>query len=99
MNTSIERYYDVAYHRMSRERLGPDGGEMVSAQVQKLVTGYDTTEEWEVGTPRGKRKSTILHFTPKLVEGMSGEEKYFLGIDFARLMIEPDQPERTTVTK
>lgn len=85
MNTSIERYYDAAYHRKSREPLGPDGGEMVSAQVQKLVTGYDTTEQWEVGTPRGKRKSTILHFTTKLVEEVSGTAKYFLGIDFERL--------------
>jgi hypothetical protein len=85
MNTAIERYYDAAYHRKSREPLGPDGGEMVSAQVQKLVTGYDTTEEWEVGTPRGKRKSTILHFTTKLVEEVSGTGKYFLGIDFKRL--------------
>lgn len=45
MNTSIERYYDAAFHRKSREPLGPGRGEMVSAQVQKLVTGYDTTEE------------------------------------------------------
>ena len=85
MNMSIERYYDAAFHRTGREPLGPDGGEMVSAQVQKLVTGYETTEEWEVGTPRGKRKSTILHFTKKLVEEVSGTGKYFLGIDFERL--------------
>jgi hypothetical protein len=85
MNTSIERYYDAAFHRTSREPLGPGRGVMVSAQVQKLVTGYETTEEWEVGTPRGRRKSTILNFTTKLVEEVSGTGKYFLGIDFERL--------------
>ena len=68
---------------------------MVSAQVQKLVTGYETTEEWEVGTPRGKRKSTILHFTKKLVEEVTGEGKYFLGIDFERLRLERLEPEAT----
>lgn len=83
MNASVERYYCAAYHRMSRESLGEERGEMVSSQVQKLVTGYETTEEWEVGTPRGKRhKETILHFTTKLVEEMSSAGKYFLGIDF-----------------
>ena len=92
MNTSIERYYDAAFHRTGRESLGPGRGELVSSQVQKLVTGYDTTEEWEVGTPRGKRKSTILHFTTKLVEEVSGEEKYFLGIDFERLRLEQIMP-------
>jgi hypothetical protein len=62
MNTSIERYYDAASHRTSREPLGPGRGVMVSAQVQKLVTGYETTEEWEVGTPRGSasRRSCTL---------------------------------------
>jgi hypothetical protein len=53
--------------------------------VQKLVTGYETTEEWEVGTPKGKRKSTILYFTKKLFEEVSGAGKYFLGINFERL--------------
>jgi hypothetical protein len=92
MNTAIERYYDAAFHRTSRESLGPGRGDWVSAQVQKLITGYDTTEEWEVGTPRGKRKSTILHFTKKLVEEVSGAGKYFLGIDFERLRIEQVTP-------
>jgi hypothetical protein len=88
VEAAVERYYDAAYHRTSRESLGLDGGEMVSAQVQKLVTGYETTEEWEVGTLREKRKSTILHFTTKLVEEVSGTRKYFLGIDFERLRLE-----------
>jgi hypothetical protein len=85
VKAAVERYYDAAYHRTSRESLGQGMGEWVSAQVQKLVPSYETTEEWEVGTPRGKRKSTILHFTTKLVEEVSGQEKYFLGIDFERL--------------
>jgi hypothetical protein len=94
MTTSVDRYFNAAYHRTSRESLGPDRGEWVSSQVQKLITGYDTTEEWEVGTPRGKRKSTILHFTAKLVEEVFGKGKYFLGIDFERLEgLQPVAPE------
>lgn len=46
-----------------------------------------------MGTPRGKRKWTILHFTTKLVEEVSGEGKYFLGIDFERLRLERMIPE------
>lgn len=85
VKAAVERYYNTAYHRTSREPLGEGRGEWVSSQVQKLVPCYETTEEWEVGTPRGKRKSTILHFTTKLVEEVSGVGKYFLGIDFERL--------------
>lgn len=82
---AIKRYYCTAYHRTNRHSLGPSRGDLVSSQVQKLVTGYDTKEEWEVGTPKWKSKSTILHFTPNLVEEVSGQGKYFLGIDFERL--------------
>jgi hypothetical protein len=85
VKAAVERYYNTGYHRTSRESLGPDRGEWVSSQVQKLVPSYETTEEWEVGTPKGKRKATILHFTTKLVEEVSGKEKYFLGIDFEKL--------------
>jgi hypothetical protein len=85
VKAAVERYYNTAYHRTSREPLGEGRGDWVSAQVQKLVPSYETTEEWEVGTPRGKRKSTILHFTAKLVEEVSRKGKYFLGIDFERL--------------
>ena len=92
MNTSIERYYDAAFHRTGREWFGAGQGRARLLPGAELVTGYDTTEEWEVGTPRGKRKSTILHFTTKLVEEVSGEEKYFLGIDFERLRFEQVLP-------
>lgn len=82
---AIRRFHCTGYHRTNRQPLGPGRGELVSSQVQKLVIGYETTEEWEVGTPKGKRKSTILHFSKKLVEELSGAEKYFLGIDFEKL--------------
>lgn len=82
---AIKRYYCTGYHRTNRQPLGPGRGDLISSQVQKLVTGYDTTEEWEVGTPKGKRKSTILHFSKKLVEEVSSAEKYFLGVDFNKL--------------
>lgn len=86
IEAAVERYYDAAYHRASRELLGPGRGEMVSSQVQKLVTGYDTTLELREGPPRQVRKSMILYFTSKLMEEVSDEkEKYFLGIDFERL--------------
>lgn len=86
VETAVERYYNAAYHRTNRERLGLGRGELVSSQVQKLVTGYDTTLELREGPPKEVRKSTILHFTTKLVEEVSGKGKYFLGINFERLV-------------
>ena len=65
--------------------MGLGRGELVSSQVQKLIPGYDTTLELREGPPREVRKSTILYFTTKFVEEMSGTGKYFLGIDFERL--------------
>lgn len=85
VEAAIRRYFCTGYHRTSREPLGPGRGEMVSSQVQKLITGYDTTLELAEGLPKKVRKSTILHFTTKLVEEVSGPGKYFLGIDFERL--------------
>lgn len=93
---AIRRYYCTGYHRTNRQPLGLGRGELVSSQVQKLVPGYDTTEEWEVGTPKGKRKSTILHFSKKLVEEISGTEKYFLGIDFERLKLQKLSPDNSS---
>jgi hypothetical protein len=85
VGAAVERYYNTAYQRMSRESLEEGRGERVSSQVQKLVTGYDTTLELRQGTPREVRKSTILYFTAKLLEEVSDTEKYFLGIAFERL--------------
>ncbi len=85
---SVERYFNTGYHRTSRESLGEGRGEMVSSQVQKLITGIDTTLELREGPPKKVLKSTILHFTTKLVEEVTGEGKYFLGINFERLRIE-----------
>lgn len=85
VEAAVERYYNTAYHRTSREPLGLGRGELVSSQVQKLVTGYDTTLELREEPPKKVRKSTILYFTTKLIEEVTGPEKYFLGIDFERL--------------
>jgi hypothetical protein len=85
VEAAVERYYNTAYHRTSREPLGAGKGERLSSQVQKLVTGYDTTMELREGPPKEVRKSTILYFTTKLIEEVTGAEKYFLGIDFERL--------------
>jgi hypothetical protein len=87
VEAAVERYFNTGYHRTSREPLGEGRGEMVSSQVQKLITGIDTTLELREGPPKKVRKSTILHFTTKLVEEVSGAEKYFLGLDFARLRL------------
>jgi hypothetical protein len=85
VEAAIKRYLCTGYHRTSREPLGPGRGELISSQVQKLITGYDTTLELREGPPKKVRKSTILHFTTKLVEEVSGPGKYFLGIDFEKL--------------
>ena len=82
---AIERYYCTAYRRMSTEPLGAGGGERRSSQVQKLVPGYETTVELRSGPLKETRKSTVVQFMPKLVEEVTGAEKYFLGIDFERL--------------
>ena len=57
--------------------------------MQKLVPGYETTVEQLSGPLREVRKSTIVQFAPKLIEEVSGAEKYFLGIDFERLRLDP----------
>lgn len=88
VESAVKRYYCTAYHRRSRESLGEGKGELVSSQVQKLVTGYDTTLASREGPPKEVRKSTVLHFTTKLVEEVTGPEKYFLSIDFERLTLQ-----------
>lgn len=85
IEVAVERYYNSAYHRTSREPLGPGRGERVSSQVQKLVPGYEITVELLSDPPKKTHKSTIVQFMPKLVEEVSGAEKYFLGVDFERL--------------
>lgn len=82
---AVERYFNTGYHRTSREQLGEGRGEIVSSQVQKLITGIDTTLELREEPPKKVRKSTILHFTTRLVEEVSGKDKYFLGINFEKL--------------
>jgi hypothetical protein len=91
---AIERYYCTAYLRTSIESLGAGGGERRSSQVQKLVPGYETTVELLNGPPKEIRKSTIVQFMPKLVEEVTGPEKYFLGVDFERLLIERIVPDK-----
>ena len=93
VESAVERYYCAAYRRNSRESLGEGQGESVSSQVQKLVTGYDTTLGLREGPPKQVLKSTILYFTTKLIEEVTGPEKYFLGVDFERLRLERILPE------
>lgn len=88
IGAAVERYYNSAYHRTSKELPGEGRGERASSQVQKLVTGYDMTVELREGPPKEVRKSTVLQFTTKLVEEVTGPEKYFLGIDFERLKLQ-----------
>ncbi|MDQ5827250.1 MAG: hypothetical protein M3441_24070 [Chloroflexota bacterium] len=90
---AVERYYCTAYRRTSTEPMGAGGGERRSSQVQKLVTAYETTLELLSGPPKETRKSTVVQFMPKLVEEVTGAEKYFLGIDFERLRLEPLPPD------
>jgi hypothetical protein len=90
---AVERYYSAAYQRTSKEPLGAGAGERRSSHVQKLVPGYETTAELLSGPPKEVRKSTIVQFTPKLIEEVTGAEKYFLGIDFERLRLERVMPD------
>jgi len=85
ISEAVERYYCTAYRRTSTEPLGAGGGERYSSCVQKLVPSYETTEEWLSGPANEVRKSTIVQFTPKFLEEVSGTEKYFLGLNFEKL--------------
>jgi hypothetical protein len=85
IESAVERYYGAAFRRTSRESLEEGRGERVTSQVQKLVTGYDTTVELRDGPPKEVRRSTIIYFTTHLIEEVTGEGKHFLGIDFERL--------------
>jgi hypothetical protein len=85
---AVERYYCTAYLRTSTEPMGAGGGERRTSQVQKPVPGYETTVELLSGPPKETRKSTVVQFMPKLLEEVSGAEKYFLGVDFERLRVE-----------
>ena len=62
--------------------------------MQKLVPGYETTLELLSGPPKETRKSTVVQFMPKLVKEVTGPEKYFLGVDFERLLIKRVMPDK-----
>ena len=87
IDKAVERYYSTAYRRTSSESLGAGGGERRSSHVQKLVPAYETTVEMLSGPPKEVRKSTVVQFTTKLIEEVSGAEKYFLGVDFEWLRL------------
>lgn len=89
---AVERYYCTVYLRRSMGSSGSGNVERRSSQVQKLVPGYETTVELLNDPPKGMQKSTIVQFAPKLIEEVTGSEKYFLGVDFARLLIERIMP-------
>jgi hypothetical protein len=88
ISETVERYYCTAYLRRSTEPMGAGSGERRSSQVQKLIPGYETTVELLSGPLKETRKSTVVQFMPKLVEEVTGPEKYFLGVDFERLQLE-----------
>lgn len=95
---AVERYYCTAYLWTSTEPMGVVGGERRTSQVQKLIPSYETTIELLSGPSKETRKSTVVQFTPKLIEEVTGPEKYFLGVDFERLellqQITPPSPSR-----
>lgn len=84
---AVERYYCTAYLRRSTELMGVAGGERRSSQIQKLIPGYETTLDLLSGPPKETRKSTVVQFMPKLIEEVTGSEKYFLGVDFEWLQL------------
>lgn len=75
------------------------GGERRSSQVQKLVPGYETTVKQLSGSPKETPESTVMQFIPKLVEQVSGAEKYFPGIDFESLLIERSMSDNTELSE
>ena len=55
--------------------------------MQTLIPGYEITVERLSGPPKETRKSTVVQFMPKLIEEVTGPEKYFLGVDFEWLQL------------
>lgn len=85
IEAAVERYYSTSYRLQRAEPRGSGEMEVRYSQVQQLVAGYDTTDEWSNETSSMERKSTVIYFAAGFVEGVSTEQKYFLGIDFERL--------------
>lgn len=80
VESAIERYCSAAYYA---RRTGPRvSGRTEShySQVQKLITGYDSTVEKPSG--EAGQRTTVVYFPPGFSRGVMGFEKYFLGIDF-----------------
>lgn len=82
---AIERYYTTAYYLGRTEVRGAEHVKVRYSRVQKLITGYDTTSQYAGDPPTEVYKSTVIYFGMSFFEDISGEEKYFLGIDFESL--------------
>jgi hypothetical protein len=82
---AIKRYYTTAYYLGRTEVRGAEQVKVRYSRVQKLVSGYDTTSQYAGDPPVEAYKSTVIYFGMSFFEEVSGEEKYFLGIDFESL--------------
>jgi hypothetical protein len=87
---AIERYFSTTYYLARKELREAGQVEVRYSQLQKLITGFDITDERLTNAVEIKRKSTVIHFAAGFVEDIATEQKYFLGIDFEEL--EPLRP-------
>lgn len=85
VEAAVERYFSTSYCVTSRElqRAERVGGQY--SQVRKLITGYEVTKERLPDAPQEVLKSTVVQFAAGFYEEVSGEGKYFFGIDFESL--------------
>lgn len=85
VEAAVDRYFSTSYCITSRELLRVKCIEGQYSHVRKLVTGYEMTFNRLPGAPGTVLKSTVVQFAAGFFEEVSGEEKYFFGIDFEGL--------------
>jgi hypothetical protein len=88
VEAALSRYCSTSFHLASRERRGPGRVVVRRRRAQQLISEYETsTERAEEGLGMS-RSSTTVRFHRGFLAGVSGEEKYFLGVDFELLLLE-----------
>jgi hypothetical protein len=85
IEATVDRYFSTSYCVTSRELPRAERIEGRYSHVRKLVTGYEITKERLVEVPSVVLNSTVVRFEVGFFEEVSGEEKYFFGIDFGSL--------------
>jgi hypothetical protein len=96
VEAAVERYFSTSYCVTSRELPGAERVEGRYSQARKLVTGYEVTSERLPDAPKTMLKSTVVQLAAGFYEEVSGEGKYFFGLDFEQLQVRQLTAEEVT---